>query len=89
MLPCHNCAYRRAIPGNTHIQCVFNWFESRDARLNIPTNQGSERTNQWFLFPLNYDPGWGPNECISFSEEADPEKIKEPDPLAMLLALLR
>lgn len=87
MLPCAGCAYRRELPGNCHIRCVFDW-STRPA--DIPENQGDpERTSQWFLFPLNYDPVWGPNACAARSDTADPSKIAKPNPLLEMLAMLR
>lgn len=76
MLPCNGCAYRREIPGNAHIRCVFRWdrihYEPR----------------RWFIFPYNYDPLWGPDECAARAETADPEKVMPDSPVADLLSLL-
>jgi hypothetical protein len=44
----------------------------------------------WYMFPFNYDPIWMIDECPQFSEEADPELTsKSPDPVAMLISLLK
>ena len=85
MLPCHDCAYRRNIPGNVHIRCIYDWAH---ADFDIPKNHHGGRTNQWFHFPFNYDPVWGPDECLAKAETADPVKIID-DPLFQLLSLLK
>lgn len=90
MLPCHNCAYKREIPGNAHIKCIFAWNKANEEIKNkIPVNNNSERTHQWFIFPFNYDPIWGPNECPAFSDTFNPEMMQQFDPLMELLSLLR
>jgi hypothetical protein len=86
MLPCIGCAYRAWIPGNSHIRCHFDW---RQLPEQIPVNQGSARTAQWFMFPFNYDPVWGPDDCQARSETKDQAKIAPSNPLAELLSLLR
>lgn len=86
MLPCNGCAYRRNIPGDCHSRCVFDWLASPHER---PKNRGSDRTQRWFMFPVNYDPVWGPDECPARSEVLDKEKVAKPNPLLDLLAMLR
>ena len=89
MLPCQNCAYVRSIPGNCHLRCVFAWNNaSADIIDNIPKNQGSPKTAQWFGFPFNYDPVWGPDKCPAFSIVADDNLVEKPNPLMDLLSLL-
>lgn len=46
------------------------------------------RTAQWFRFPLNYDPVWGPDDCLQRAETAEPDKIAKFNPFADLLSLL-
>lgn len=67
MLPCYSCKNRRSIPGDTHSQCIFEWQGLPTE--NIPVHQGGPRTHQWFRFPLNYDPVWGPDECPAFDSK--------------------
>lgn len=89
MLPCNGCAYRRSIPGNCHISCAFAWGKHPDE-----TNQTfngfeiSARARQWFIFPLNYDPVWGPDSCTARAETADPEKVTELSPMLSILSML-
>ena len=59
MLPCKSCAYRRNVPGDTHIKCVFAFHKS---------NLTPYAPQKWFDFPLNYDPVWGPDSCVAYSE---------------------
>ena len=87
MLPCKDCGYCESIPGDSHFQCVFNWDAMPD--LKIPRRTGSERTAQWFIFPFNFDPTWGPEECEAFSETRLEELVKKPSSLAALLAMLK
>ena len=84
MLPCRDCAYRTSIPGNAHIRCRFDWARLPDA---IPTTDARHAISAgWFMFPFNYDPVWGPDECSAKSEVA--EHVAKPNPLADLLSLL-
>ena len=86
MLPCNNgCGYRRDIPGDCHDKCVFDWDNSK---YKIPQNQGSARTAQWFIFPANFDPVWGPDKCPAFSKKANKKMIRESDPLFDLISLM-
>lgn len=89
MLPCKDCAYREEIPGDCHISCAFTWFRADPAlMLQIPTCQGSAHTRQWFHFPINYDPLWGPNECVAFATERDPALTQGPNPLLQIARML-
>jgi hypothetical protein len=86
MLPCHGCAYRRDIPGDCHSRCAFHW---RDSDLTMPRNDHGPRTQQWFRFPFNYDPIWGPDDCAARAEVEDKTKLAPQNPLADLLSFLR
>jgi hypothetical protein len=85
MLPCNGCAYRESIPGDAHSRCVFDWSQ---ALKDVPPDP-APRVRQWFRFPFNYDPVWGPDTCAQRSETRDPKKIAKPNPLADILSLLR
>ena len=88
MLPCSKCAYRREIPGDAHIQCRFDWALEPNTLVEIVDNCPNN-ARRWFLFPLNYDPVWGPDECVGQAETADPQKIMPDNPLMTLLGMLR
>lgn len=86
MLPCLTCAYRRPIVGDTHSRCVFDWTKTE---LPVPQNTStSPRTQQWFIFPLNFDPVWGPNECPARADTADETKIRTSSPMEDVMSLL-
>ena len=70
MLPCEGCKYKWPIPGDTHVQCAADWVRNRE---HIPTNQGKSYSNRWFQFPYNYDPGWGPDECVAREDKNETE----------------
>jgi len=90
MLPCNGCAYRRSIPGNCHSQCAFDWKSlPPEAFRTVSENANNERVAQWFMFPFNFDPVWGPDECPARSEVSDDSKIAEVDPLVSLLMMMR
>lgn len=91
MLPCQGCGYRRSIPGDEHSRCAFDWttHDVPGAALLIVSAKLTPRTAQWFRFPFNYDPVWGPDQCPQRADTADPEKTAKPNPLADLLSLLR
>lgn len=84
MLPCNQCAYRREIPGNCHISCVFDWSKT-DKRFKAEV---SHHARQWFRFPYNYDPVWGPDKCPAFSTTGDPKFNREFSPIEELFSLL-
>lgn len=86
MLPCQGCAYKSQVPGSAHIRCNFDWEKTDGA--DFPEHQGSENARQWFIFPFNYDPVWGPNECSMKTTEADPEKTAESNPMADLMSIM-
>lgn len=90
MLPCKGCAYREAIPGDAHSRCVFDWSDDKIGLVRLlGTAKITPRTVQWFRFPFNYDPMWGPDECPQRSDTRDESKVAVKNPLADLLSLLR
>lgn len=91
MLPCSGCAYRSEIPGDCQIACDFDWLKhtSEFAALIEARKSTPERSDQWFRFPLNYDPVWGPDSCPFRAETRDPEKTTPANPLRQLLSMLR
>ena len=87
MLPCKGCAYSAGIPGDCHIRCEFDWATTED---DPPRNASSNpRTAQWFRFPFNYDPVWGPDECTQKSGTRVLDAVVQASPLRDLISLLR
>mgnify|MGYP001557949498 FL=1 len=83
MLPCAGCCYRESIPGDAHIRCVFLW---RPQEVFVAPTR---RVAQWFLFPFNYDPLWGPDECPNRSDgPRDAAKVAPSNPMSDILSLL-
>ena len=83
MLPCYQCAYRDEVPGSAHSRCRFAWTtEARPQGNPYGIRQG------WFIFPWNYDPTWGPDDCPSKSETRDPGKVAVSSPLDDLISIL-
>lgn len=68
-LPCHQCRHVRSIPGDAHVACAKP----------CPTVVGAEHgvRNGWFLYPFNFDPGWG-SGCTHF-ESVDAPVEQEQD----------
>lgn len=100
MLPCKKCAYRRPVMGSVHIRCAFRWLQdsssdeeertTRVSQFNSITNAVPARAAHWFLFPLNYDPVWGPDDCPRIAEKVVQEDVQEKyNALAELAAMLR
>ena len=86
MLPCYKCAYRDGVPGSAHSRCLFAWGNFTG---EMPVNQSDNpRVQKWFLFPHNYDPVWGPDDCEAKSETRDEEMTIIPSPLGNLLSIL-
>ena len=90
VLPCKGCAYRVSLPGNTHSRCVFDWLPQaqEDFLALIRAARITERTAQWFRFPFNFDPVWGPDHCPHRAETRDPVKVAPPNPFGDFLSLL-
>ena len=77
------------IPGNCHIQCKYAWtLAPVKIQKGYPRNQGGRNAAQWFHFPINFDPVWGPDTCPAFNAKYDPKMKKDFDPLTQLAALL-
>lgn len=66
MLPCNDCIHKKDIPGDAHIQCDFDWS---DSDLQKPEGDEHGVKNGWFMFPYNYDPTWGPDDCEAFESK--------------------
>lgn len=66
MLPCYDCKNRRNIPGDCHFACIANWKSMR-----MPPGDPHGIRNGWYLFPFNFDPTWGPDECQQFDSKGD------------------
>ncbi len=90
MLPCDGCAYRESIPGDAHSRCVFDWTTHNVTGLAflIASAHLTPRTAQWFQFPYNFDPVWGPAACPARADMKDAAKVVPANPLADLLSLL-
>jgi len=90
-LPCLQCGYRQEIPGDCHSRCGFDWQQDPENHSVMIRHAAavSPKVSQWFRWPLNFDPIWGPTECSAYSETAEKEKMAKPDPFADLLSLLR
>jgi hypothetical protein len=78
MLPCETkqCAYREHIPGDQHISCHRKFTPEESQPIHLAMRSLSPRLLKWFLFPYNFDPVWGPDDCPAFSTLKDPEKVK-------------
>ena len=90
MLPCRGCGYERGIPGDTHVRCAYRWDRdpaALDAILPaIAKAAAKPKIAQWFRWPFNFDPLWGPDACPARAEQADPAMALEDNPLVHLLA---
>lgn len=82
---CYNCAYKQVIPGNTHVQCMFDF---QKAKMPMPKGDETGIKNGWFVFPINYDPNWMLEECRAHSTTKDPEMIREDNLMIALIAIL-
>ena len=82
---CRTCGYKRNIPGDAHIRCVFDWTGQE-----TPMPRGAECgvKKGWFCFPFNYDPVWMIGACSVWSEKVDPEKINNADPMSNLMTMM-
>lgn len=77
---CYNCAYRKEVPGNCHIECTRDFKGIKKPVLDA---YGVKRG--WCFFPMLFDPVWV-GECKGFSEKAD--HIRKEDPLLTVMAIL-
>ena len=60
---CWECAHKRPVPGNCHIECV-----KPDAEM---TGKEHGIKNGWFMYPLLFDPVWKEKDCRNF----EPKKV--------------
>jgi hypothetical protein len=67
MLPCYECKHKKLIPGNAHIRCDFAWKDKQTGEIPVGDTHGVMMG--WFFFPFNFDPVWGPEECVGFNKE--------------------
>ena len=90
MLPCEtkSCAYRRSITGDRHSSCVRYFTPTEIKPILIRVTELPEHALQWFIFPFNFDPVWGPDECLGFSETVDPDNLKVFSPDEHMIAML-
>lgn len=60
-MSCDTCKYKRNIPGDAHVRCVFKWGD-----LQPPKADATGIRNGWYFFPLNFDPNWQIEECKAY-----------------------
>jgi hypothetical protein len=77
---CHQCAYKSNVPGNTHIQCRYNWSKSE---YNPPKANPHGVKNGWYTFPLEFDPIWQKEDCKAFNSEVDSNMFTSESDLLM------
>ena len=87
MLPCDKCAYRREIPGSCHTRCGLDWTKTR-AKITPANATVPPWAQQWYLWPLNFDPVWEPKECAGYATEIRPGMEAKLDPMQELLSLM-
>ena len=51
---CYKCKHRRSVPGSCHSACAH---PGNKTGLNIKGHPHGIR-NGWFMWPVNFDPGW-------------------------------
>lgn len=82
---CHECKFKKSIPGNTHIECASPVLvEAKKSPLfmmvslthpQIASKALGLSANEhgvasgWCQFPLNFDPVWLEGECRSFKQK--------------------
>lgn len=90
MMPCRTCVYKRTIPGDCHIECVFAWQNAdEETKAEMPRKANDcPSAIRWFRFPFNFDPVWGPNGCPAYSESVVPEMVRKRESLFEILSLL-
>jgi len=55
---CYQCRYKKDIPGNCHIQCL-----NPDKKM---TGKQHGIDNNWFNYPLLFDPVWSTKKCVNY-----------------------
>jgi len=60
---CYDCAHKRSIAGDCHIQCVN---PSLDV---LETGVAHGVKNGWFGYPFNFSPTWKSVECENFKQK--------------------
>lgn len=54
---CHECKFRRNVPGNAHIECVKPDVNMSGDKHGI--------INGWFMYPTLFDPTWKTKKCVN------------------------
>ena len=89
MLPCHHCGYRGEIEWNGQSSCDFDWGQAtEEERAAAPALQ-VRHGERWFHFPSLYDPAWGQDTCPAYSQNRDPQKIREISLIENIMSILR
>ena len=80
---CYDCAYKREVPGNCHIECMRS-FE----KVPIPELNSHGVKNGWCIFPTLFDPVWV-GKCKGFAKIEKKENLrKETSPLNKIFSIL-
>ena len=79
-----DCAYKRNIPGNCHIKCVFDWSNTKFSMPESSSDYGC----QWFNFPYNYDITWGPDKCPVKVKKLNEKMVREESSLMKIASLI-
>lgn len=74
---CETCVYRRPVPGNAHIECVFNWTRALTEKkvTMIPLGHTHGIKQGWYMFPILFDPVWTVIKCQAFSKVIDENSV--------------
>lgn len=84
---CFSCGYKRNIPGDCHVRCMFNW---KKANVKPPKANQYGIASGWYLFPMNFDPIWQEEQCMGYAEKMNQElyKSEQENPFTEILQTL-
>lgn len=86
MSNCHNCVFKKNIPGDCHVACAHPAVVNNASKILLITLNGQSRELEpilgfhmhdhgvregWATFPVNYDPIWMVGECKLFIDKKD------------------
>lgn len=68
---CWDCAYRKNVPGNAHIECMRDF-----KKIEAPERDAHGVRNGWCFFPTLFDPVWL-GKCKGFAKKLNPKNVRK------------
>ena len=89
--PCQKCVYKRPVPDNAHVECVYNWTRAlTDKKVTIiPLGHTHGVQQGWYMFPILFDPIWMVIKCQAASQIIDENYVLGEDKPVIQTVILK